>query len=185
MNTFKSFTMVRQPIDELWLVMRDRLGEIGSGLKDIRSIEVLERVELPEGRLRFLNRWTSLQQIPAMLRGPMGGDSISWLDRAEWDDAARTCAWTIEPSVLPGYIDCGGTTRFEPAMAGRGTRVTFEGHFKLRPGFLSGLPAALEPAVQSLVESIVSTVVPRNLIRVVTAAAQSIAAQKSERSSRA
>ena len=178
MKAFGSFTMVRQPLDEVWVAVRDRLPEIAGRLEDLESVVTLERVEEADGRLRLLNRWTARRRIPAPLRGIAGADAISWLDRAEWVRASRTCLWSITPSVLRDHIQCSGSTRYEPAMACRGTRVTFEGTFALRSGFLAGMPAAFEPTIQALVESIFTTMVPGNLAKAVNAAAEIIAAER-------
>jgi hypothetical protein len=169
--------MIRQPLDRVWSVMRDRLPEIAGKMEDLDSIVVLERSTEPDGRLRLTNRWNARQQIPALLQGALGAKAVNWLDRAVWDDALRQCTWSIEPSVLAGHIECGGTTRYEPAMAGRGTRVTFEGYFTLKAGFLEGLPGAFEPAIAGFAETIVSSVIPRNLSRAVAGAGELIAAE--------
>jgi hypothetical protein len=181
MKDFRSFTMVREPLEEIWATLRDRLPEIAARMDDLESVEALERSQEPGGRIRLVNRWNARQRIAPALRGAVGADSISWLDRALWDPSSHTCTWSIAPSVLPGHIECGGATRYEPAMAGRGTRVTFEGRFALRPGFLAGMPAAFEPLARSLVESIFSTMIPRNLARAVSAAAELIAAERGAR----
>ncbi|MFB9241777.1 hypothetical protein IV454_19060 [Massilia antarctica] len=177
MTPFHSFTMVKHPVDQIWLVMRDHLAELAVQLDDLDSIVQLERSTGSDGRLLLVNRWQARQTIPAMLRGALGGEVISWVDRAQWDDTAHVCEWAITPSVLSDHIDCRGSTRYEPAMAGRGTRVSFDGSFTLKPGFLNRLPAAFEPAILSLVENIVSTLIPRNLSKAINAAGQFSAAQ--------
>ncbi|OIQ74482.1 hypothetical protein GALL_438680 [mine drainage metagenome] len=102
--------------------------------------------------------------------GRLAGAAVTNQPLSDWSD--------FLPALLAGHIDCGGSTRYESAMAGRGTRVTFEGYFNLRPGFAGALPAALEPAAAGFVESIVSTVIPRNLARAVIAAGELIAAER-------
>ena len=177
MKTFRTFKMVRQPLDAVWATMRDRLGEVAAAMEDLEGIESLERVSAP-GELRLLNRWNVRQKVPAMLRASLGGDTIAWLDRAIWREERMACEWSIEPLLLTGQIECAGTTFYESAMGGRGTRVTFEGYFDLKPGFAKMLPAALEPAVGSFVESIVTTVIPRNLARAILAAADLIESER-------
>ena len=177
MKTFSSFTMIRHPLEQVWATMRDRLPEIAMQMEDLESIVVVERSVESDGRLRLVNRWNAKQQVPALLENALGGKTIHWIDRAVWDDGLRKCTWSIEPSVLAGHIECGGTTRYEPAMAGRGTRVTFEGYFSLKPGFLDGFPAAFEPTIAGFAETIVSSVIPRNLARAVAAAGQLIATE--------
>jgi hypothetical protein len=177
MKEFRSFTMVRQPIDAVWATMRDRLGDVAAGMEDLQGINCIER-DSDDGELRLLNRWTARQTVPALLRGYLGGETIAWLDRACWRSAEKICEWSIEPLLLNGHIECGGTTRYEIAMGGRGTRVSFEGYFNLKPGFASALPATLELAIGSFVESIVSTVIPRNLSRAVVVAGELIEAER-------
>jgi uncharacterized membrane protein len=178
MKPFQSFTMVKQPLEEVWIVMRDRLPDIAATMEDLESIEVLERTFESGGRLSLLNRWKAKQQIPAMLQGKLGASSVYWLDRALWDNNTHVCSWSIEPSVLPGHIECCGTTTYTSAMAGRGTRVTFEGYFNLKAGFLEGLPVTLELALSGFVETIVSSLIPRNLSRAISSASDLISNTK-------
>jgi hypothetical protein len=173
MKEFSSFTMIREPLDRVWSTMRDRLPEVAASMKDLERIEVLERSESTEGTC-FVNRWIARQKVPTFLRGALGSETISWLDRASWHESRRVCQWTIEPAVLSGYIDCGGSTSYRTAMAGRGTRVNFEGYFDLKPGFAGVLPPALEPMIGGFVESVVSTMIPRNLARAVVSAGELI-----------
>lgn len=172
MKTFSSFTIVKQPIDVVWVAMRDNLYDVGKRMDDLHSIETLERERSPEG-VRLLNRWVARQKIPPLLRRHVGSEQIEWLDSAFWRDADKVCLWSIRSDVFSDYVECTGTTRYQPAMAGRGTRVSFDGHFVLKPGFSVALPAALEPAVTALVESMASTLIPRNLARAVQLAADS------------
>jgi len=95
-----------------------------------------------------------------------------------WGDAARVCEWHIEPALLAGKIECAGRTSYEPAMAGRGTRVAFEGSFELQPGFLTGIGASFEPALIGFLETVVATMIPQNLARAVAAAGRRIDAQQ-------
>jgi hypothetical protein len=172
MKSFSSFTMVKQAPEALLCVVRDRLPEIARDMDDIESIELLERVEETDGSLTLVNSWHARHKIPALLQKRLGAATISWIDRAQWLSSQRCCRWTIEPSLLRGYIVCAGSTTFEPAMTGRGTRVTFDGTFDLKPGFLAGVSASLEPLISSFVESVVSTIIPRNLARAIAGANQ-------------
>jgi hypothetical protein len=177
MKTFSSFTMLRQPVDAMWSTMRDHLGEVAAAIEDLQGIELIERSVDNDG-LRLLHCWTTRQKVPAMLGQALGGESIAWLDRSFWRDAEKICEWSIEPVLLDGQIACGGRTYYERVMAGRGTRVRFEGYFDLKPGFARAFPTALEPALASFVESFVSTVIPRNLTRAVVATGDLIAARQ-------
>lgn len=174
MKHFRNIVVVKHPIEAVWTTVRDRLPELATMLDDIESIAVIEREQLVPGRLRLVNEWRSSQRIPAILQNALGASAVSWLDRNEWDDGAHCCIWGIEPSVLPEHIRCTGSTLYEPAMNGRGTRITFAGEFELAPGALRGLAGPLGEPVAAFVESVVTIFIPRNLRKVMDAAAHMI-----------
>jgi uncharacterized membrane protein len=173
MKTFKNIVVLKQPIEPVWETMRDRLSELPPLVDDIESIRVLER-HAENGKVRLLNEWRSSQSVPVFLQASLGASTIEWLDHNEWDNTARQCRWRIEPNVLRDHIRCEGKTSFEPAMGGRGTRVTIEGAFNLAPGAVRALTGPFEQAVTSFVESIVSTMIPRNFRKILEAAAELI-----------
>ena len=171
MKTFKNIVVLKQPFQPVWQTMRDRLSELPPLVDDIESIRVIER-QSDNGKVRLLNEWRSTQSVPVFLRNSLGAAAIEWLDHNVWDDATSQCKWRIEPNVLRGHITCEGTTSFESAMAGRGTRVTIEGTFNLAPAAVRGLAGPFEQAVTSFVESIVSTMIPKNFRKILEAAAE-------------
>jgi hypothetical protein len=174
MKAFSSVVVVRQPLDRVWGTMRDRLPELGAALDDIESITVIEREDLGPGSVRLVNEWRSSQAIPAVLRDRIGASGLSWLDRNNWDDSSHCCTWVIEPAVFTEHIRCTGSTRYEPAMGGRGTRVTFAGTFDLAPGALATSAGSLQRPAAAFIESIATAVIPRNVRKVIEAAARLI-----------
>lgn len=174
MKTFSSMVVVKQPLDLVWSVMRDRLPELGAALDDIESIVVVERETLGPGRVRLVNEWRSSQRIPAVLRDRLGTSDLSWLDRNIWNDASHCCTWVIEPAVLAEHIRCEGSTRYEPAMGGRGSRVTFAGTFHLAADGLATFAGPLQKPASAFIESIATTVIPRNVRKVIEAASRLI-----------
>ncbi|HEX2027939.1 MAG TPA: hypothetical protein VHF25_08070 [Nitriliruptorales bacterium] len=179
MKQFKTLVVLRQPLQPVWSTMQDRLPELIPMIDDVASVTVLEREEVGPGRTRLVNEWRARQRLPAVVRDAVQGEVLGWIDHNLWDDQARVCVWNIEPFVLPESIRCQGTTTYEPAMGGRGCRVTFEGTFELADGALSGLAGALQRPVASFVESIVSTYIPRNTRAVLEAAARLCGAGRS------
>jgi hypothetical protein len=172
MKTFKNIVVVKQPVERVWRMVRDRLPEFVSLVDDIESVTVIERDTSEKGKVRLLNRWKSRQTVPVFLRARLGAEAIGWLDRNEWIDATMSCHWDISPLILRDCITCGGRTLYEPAMAGRGTRVTIDGTFNLTPGALRGVAGPLEQPVTSFVESIATTLIPKNFRKVLEAAAK-------------
>lgn len=177
MKQFRALVVVRQPLEPVWETVRDRLPELVPRIDDVERIAVLEREE-DEGRVRLVNEWVAAQRIPDMVARTIGANEIGWIDRCEWDDGSRVGHWTIEPLVLADAVSCSGTTSYEPAMGGRGVRVTVEGSFELAGSALDGLARSLHRPVTTFVESIVSTMIPRSTRHVVQTAAELVAEEQ-------
>jgi|CXWL01.1.fsa_nt_gi hypothetical protein len=173
MKSFSSFTIVRQPVDKVWETMKDRLGEIGTRMEDLESVETLERKETESGCV-LTNRWTAKQKVPLLLRSTLKSEVIAWIDHADWQESTKICHWRIEPLILDGRINCQGSTTYTESMGGRGTRVIFTGQFSIETAFMTRLPIALHPHVSSMIESVATTLVPRNLARAIIVAGELI-----------
>lgn len=171
MKAFSTLVILRTPPETLFLAMRDRLGEIAPLLNDIRSIEMVERRETG-GVVAMTNRWQARQAVPGMLQARLGAKEIAWIDRAEWDAVTLICHWTIEPLIGDGAISCTGTTRFEPAMAGRGCRALFAGELAIDPGFIGSVVGPFAAPVTALVQAVATVMIPSNFRAAAEAAAR-------------
>jgi hypothetical protein len=150
-------------------MIRDRMPELAGHLEDVERVTVLSRRELPHG-VRLVNEWRAKPSLPISLKPLTGKDVLIWLDHAEWDEKKMQCRWRIEPEFLSGRMHCNGMTCYEPAIGGKGCRITFEGQLDLEGGALRGLGKLLEGSISPLVEAIITTVIPRNFRRTVEAA---------------
>lgn len=168
MKPFSTTALLNQPVADLWLEIRDRLPELVPRLGDIRAVIPLERSS--QGAItRIVNRWEADPKIPQALASALKMDALYWIDRAEWNDSTRECRWKIEPGFFADRIRCHGSTLYEPAMGGRGTRITFRGELNVTVGSLVG------SAVAGAIESFVTAVIPRNFQALANAAASSLA----------
>jgi hypothetical protein len=168
---FRSIMVLKCPREKLWNTMRDHLPQLAGRIDEIESVTELEREANPDGSVRIVNRWLIRQQVPVFARALVGATEVSWIDRNLWSAAKSSCEWTIEPSVMRDSLSCAGITRFEEAIGGRGTRVTFEGAIDLKPSLWIGPLASLQSPITRFLESIVTTVIPRNFRDVLDAAA--------------
>ncbi|MDZ4701634.1 MAG: hypothetical protein SH809_18120 [Rhodothermales bacterium] len=172
--TLSTTTLLKLPWPDIWRALRDDLPVIAGRLDEVASIECLERQSLPDGRLRVVNRWTAAPQLPAMLMQYAKPEMLSWVDRAEWDEAAARCTWTIESPYFGEHVACAGSTVFQPAMGGRGARITFAGEM-----IINGMPKGFEQVEGLLArgaESIVTRIVASNFQKLAKAAAEHIEA---------
>ncbi len=171
MTPFSAFVMVRSPTDKLFAAMRDRMSEIVTMLPDIASIQEMERQSDGPGQ-RVVNRWEAELTIPKFLRTKLGAERVAWIDQAVWSDDIMGCDWSIRPLIGDGAIECQGNTRFESAMAGRGTRAVFAGTLEIDSAFMAGLVGPLRGPVTALVESLATTIIPANFRAAAEAAAK-------------
>jgi len=157
MKPFKCVMVVRHAPTLVWGVVRDRLPELVPYMRDVDAIVTASRVEPARGIVRLVNRWTAKAPIPQSLAGVIRPEMLGWTDYAEWNEIRWTCGWRIEPRFLSDRVKCAGMVHYESAMAGRGTRVTFEGALEITAGggFLAG-------PLSSAVEGFVTSLIPRN-----------------------
>jgi len=144
---FQTLAVVRHPLPRVWEAMRDNLPQLAAHLEDIESITIAERTESP-GVVSLVNIWRAKPNLPEFLARHVDTAKFAWTDRALWDEAAMTCVWRIEPHVFGSYFESRGETRFEPAMGGRGTRITFSGEAEIKIGSVGqGVRKAVEGAL--------------------------------------
>src|ERR1039457_6044608 len=139
-----SVSVLKHPRESVWVAIRDRLPEVVLLLDDIESVTVESRKELPDGTVDLVNIWKAKPKLPAIVTGYIKTEMLAWTDRAEYRPRSYECVWRMEPHFLAERIRCSGVTRYEPAMGGRGTRVTFEGDLVLSLQNLAGVPSILE-----------------------------------------
>jgi hypothetical protein len=171
MKPFKTTEIVKAPLDQVWGAIRDRLDELVPYLDDIASVTVEHRNELPDGVVNLINIWRAKAAIPSILKAVIKPEYLAWTDRAKWLPDKRECRWEIELHFDRERTRCHGTTSFEPAIGGRGTRITFAGEFSMNAKGMSGVPSMLESTVASAVESFVTSLIPRNFRKMTQAAA--------------
>jgi hypothetical protein len=170
MKDFKCVVMSKQSTERLWVTVRDQMPELAAMLDDIDRVTVIDRRKLQGGRIQLVNEWRAKPRFPISLESVIGSDTFVWLDHAEWIDASQQCQWRIEPEFLSGRIHCHGTTGYEPAMGGRGCKVTFQGQLHVDAGAVGGAGKLLERSLVSIVESVVTVMIPKNFRRIVEAA---------------
>ncbi len=159
---FQTLALVRYPLPVAWNAMRDNLSQIADHLEDIESITMTERTDAP-GVVSLVNVWRAKPKLPEFLARHVDATKFAWTDRAEWKEASRTCQWRIEPHVFRSYFDSHGETRFEPAMGGRGTRITFSGEADIRISTLGdGVRKVLEDTLFKGAMSFAQGIISKN-----------------------
>jgi len=177
MKSFKSVQIVKVPMDSIWVIIRDHLDQLVPQLPDIQSVTVQHRSEPAEGEIALVNLWQAKANLPAILSSIIKPEALAWTDRATWNITDNICTWQIELHFAKDRSRCYGKTIFEPALGGKGCRITFSGDFEVNAAGLPGVPSLLEGAVAAAAESFVGSLIPTNF-RKLAAVAESVAASK-------
>lgn len=159
MKRFKAVAIIRHPQDLVWATIRDELVRLEEDMDNISEIRVIERTDLPDGSRRVVNEWHAKAPVPAVLQPLIRPEMLAWTDTATWDEGSYVCRWVTRPHFQPERVRCQGETRYEPAIGGRGTRVTFEGTFEVTSGALGGA-----------IESFATQLIPHNFRHLTNAA---------------
>lgn len=165
----KSVTIIKQPLEPVWETMQTKLTDLVPLLDDIESVRTDTFEPSVEGSARLVNVWQAQPGIPEIVRNHVSRDMLGWTDHAEWDGPARECRWRIETHFMPESIECAGVTRYEPAMGGRGTRLTFEGHFTITTLSLPQLALVGGSALTEMLERFIGGLFPQNFMKLARA----------------
>ena len=171
MRDFRCLVALRHPPQQVAVGVRDLMTRLAPSLEHVESIATITRVERPDGSTALVNAWRVNPKLPPALNGVVTEDMLGWLDHADWSSDLSACNWRIEPYFMGEAIDCRGTTRFEPAMGGRGTRATFEGRLDIDPSALSKLQPAWRAPASAAVELLIGTIIPKNFRKTAEAVA--------------
>ena len=165
----KSISILKHPRAEVWTTIRDRLPEVVPFIEDIESVTVQSREKTPDGVVRLVNVWRAKPKLPAIVNNYIKPEMLAWTDRAEYQAKKFECAWRTEPHFFTERIKCSGVTRYEPALGGRGTKVTFEGDLELSVHNLPGVPAIFESTLARGLETFVTALIPKNFRNLIEA----------------
>jgi hypothetical protein len=177
MKGFRCLVGLRHPTRQVAGAVRDLMPELAPVLEHVERISTLARVDRPDGGAALVNEWRVNPALPPGLDGVVTRDMLGWQDHADWAADLSECRWRIEPYFMAEAIDCRGTTRFEPAMGGRGTRALFEGQLDIDPSALSSLQPAWRVPASLAVEFLIGTVIPKNFRKTVEAVAAMLEAE--------
>jgi hypothetical protein len=168
----KSVAIIKQPLDLVWRTIRDRLPEIAPLLDDIEKVTPSSRMIAQDGTLHVVNVWKARPQLPSIISSRLDPEMLAWTDHSNWPAKKFECTWQIEPHFMADRIKFTGVTRYESALGGCGTRITFEGVLDIFAINLPGVPAVYEGAVLRGIESFLGALIPKNFNKLVHATAK-------------
>lgn len=138
-------------VEDVYVIIRDRLVDLVPYLDNVASIAEIERKPQGGGQ-HVLNRWRADPgQVPSLVRGFLKPEMLEWLDHADWNDAEHHVDWRIESAVFAGLYTCKGRNRV--VAAGSDVRIIISGELVVDAGRIPGLPRLLAGKVVPTLES--------------------------------
>lgn len=171
MKTFKTIEIIRHPPEAAFAAMRDYGGDIAALVDDIDEIVTESREDVTPNLVRIVNLWKANPAVlgPSGLASSVPTNMLEWTDYADWDRSRLLCEWRIKTHFAPDMINCGGTTSFEPAMAGRGTRVTVSGHLGVSGALGNKLGGVTSGVIDRGAETVAIAVLPGRFRKIIQA----------------
>lgn len=161
--------VLKHPLERVWPAMRDDLPGLVTPADGIRELLIQERAAVVPAGLRVISIWQAEVTVPALAAPYVDPDMFRWTDDATWDEESHVCRWRITTHHHASHIQCAGTTRYEPALGGRGTRITMRGDFTWNLQGILDLPPGLENPVARGITAFVGGLIPRNFRQVAEA----------------
>ncbi len=155
----ESSEIIEKPADEVFRLVRDDMDKLAAFLPNVERIEVVERDELEDGRVRIVNHWHARADVPKLAKKFLKPEMFSWKDHALWKPDEYCVQYTLETFWLSGLYDCSGTNYFLPVDERR-TEIKvicdLEIHADRIPGIPRFLAAKVLPAAESLIRKLLA-----------------------------
>lgn len=165
---FKTVSIIKHPQDTVWQTMLNHFPLIGDHVDDIESIVNEREVQLSNGSIKMVNIWTANPPLPDVISRFIKPEMLVWTDTAVWDKQEMICNWTIHSHYFKNNMVCSGFTKFDSAIGGKGSRLSFEGNIEFSKDF-SLLTGIMDKMVSKTIESVISKMVPNNFQKITAA----------------
>lgn len=159
---FKRVSIVKYPVEAVWLTMRDKMPEVASLLDEIKTIDLISSEADDTGKLNVTKVWSAAPSLPDFVRKHISDDMISWTEHGIWQDDTKACHWNITSHAFNEAIHCEGITQFQSALGGKGTRITFSGTINIDMKQLSHKIMVAQAIPAQVIELIAKNIIPRN-----------------------
>lgn len=126
--------VVPAPVERVIAAYRDPDFYVKKGKNSgMLTVEILEREEYPDGRVRLKARATEPSRVPAILRK---SDVDEYVDENVLDPTARVLTWRITPTKEADKVFLSGRVEFLPE--GGKTRVVYHTELQVKIPLIGG-----------------------------------------------
>jgi len=173
---FKTVSIIKHPVEVVWPAFRDQFEEIGALVPNVEYIREMDRTN-SDGPLKTVYEWKVDPPLPAIIKGYIKPEMLSWDDIARWHEDNHQCHWHIVSHYFKDKMHCQGETHFQPAMGGRGCRLTFQGDIVWKEG-LAAIAGFMEGPVNRAIEQVLENMIPKNFHKITQATSTLLAEEE-------
>lgn len=166
---FNSVTILKHPVDIAWNTMLHALPEIAIRVDELESITETERNTNEDGTIKVVSLWIARPKVPAMVMKYIKPEMLEWNDIAVWLPSEKKIEWEIFSHHFHEQMKCSGYTQFEPAMGGRGCKLSFSGNLNWNGKIISSGLGFIDNTVAKGAEGILTQLIPSNFRKITDA----------------
>jgi len=166
---FKSVSILKHPVDIAWNTMLNAMPEIGERVDELESITETERYTDEKGAIKVVSIWKAKPKLPDLVMKYIKPEMLVWDDTAVWLPSERKIEWEIKSHHFHEQMQCHGTTTFEPAMGGKGCRLTFFGSLQWNGKIVSSGLGFVDHTITKAAEGVLTQIIPSNFRKITDA----------------
>lgn len=159
----KKSHIIDRPLDDVYLLVRDRLQEIVPYLPNIRKIEVLSHQHKNNNQqTETLNHWYAQVEIPSIAQKFIKEELFAWKDKAIWDNQNYHVNYELESFWGKDLYKAIGRNSFKKVSENQ-TELTVSCQVTIHPDKVPGVPKFLVSKVLPTVEEMIKKILEPNL----------------------
>lgn len=155
-----TWTFPATPLETFDVTTRDFEG-LEKYIPNIASIQVMEREELDDGRVRWLLQFSGEGAIPTIARPVVRPDMVRWDEELLCDRDNLSVAWSLRSRYFTEHFHCRGVTQFHEN--GPATRIELNGRLDITMKSLPGFPDTLVQRAVMVIEPFLVKIAEINL----------------------
>lgn len=159
---FTTVSILKIPIEQVWDAMLNHLPEIAEGVPELKSISVIDRIQLPNKYNTVISTWTASPQLPSVVIKFIKPDMLVWTDTAVWNTTDKIINWKIKSHYFDQAMQCEGKTEFISALGGNGCRLTFSGTLHIDATHILPGIGMLDKTISKTIEGVLAQLIPSN-----------------------
>ncbi|MBK7109849.1 MAG: hypothetical protein WAU21_12910 [Chitinophagales bacterium] len=159
---FTTVSILKIPTEQVWETMLNHLPDIAEGVAELKTINVIDRIQLPNNTNTVISIWTASPQLPSFVIKYIKPDMLIWTDTAVWNTADKIINWKIKSHYFENAMQCEGSTEFISALGGKGCRLTFSGSLHIDATHILPGIGMLDKTISKSIEGILAQLIPSN-----------------------